>query len=175
MTFTTGSNPRAPSMEVYLDWIVRAWDALPKNQVINSFKVCGLTNAGDGSEDDFIHCFKAHGPIPEGCVVYADPPGERFTQCCKDTGIPCAETCVYPPPPPSAEEAVCLSDNFNPFVKCYTNGKNNRACCQGKGVEKVGKGQCLDLCDGTGTYTPDWKYWACQQVVNDIADCNSKA
>uniref|UniRef100_A0A915E9W5 Hemoglobin linker chain n=1 Tax=Ditylenchus dipsaci TaxID=166011 RepID=A0A915E9W5_9BILA len=32
-----------------------------KNQVIISFKVCGLTNAGDGSEDDFIHCFKAHG------------------------------------------------------------------------------------------------------------------
>uniref|UniRef100_A0A915DEW3 Uncharacterized protein n=1 Tax=Ditylenchus dipsaci TaxID=166011 RepID=A0A915DEW3_9BILA len=28
--------------------------------------LCGLTNAGDGSEDDFIHCFKAHGPIPEG-------------------------------------------------------------------------------------------------------------
>uniref|UniRef100_A0A915ES08 Uncharacterized protein n=1 Tax=Ditylenchus dipsaci TaxID=166011 RepID=A0A915ES08_9BILA len=53
-------------MEVYLDWIVRAWDALPNNQVINSFKVCGLTNAGDGSEDDFIHCFKAHVPIPEG-------------------------------------------------------------------------------------------------------------
>uniref|UniRef100_A0A915CNQ9 DDE-1 domain-containing protein n=1 Tax=Ditylenchus dipsaci TaxID=166011 RepID=A0A915CNQ9_9BILA len=38
MSFTTGGNPRAPSMEVYLDWIVRAWDALPKNQVINSFK-----------------------------------------------------------------------------------------------------------------------------------------
>uniref|UniRef100_A0A915DC97 DDE-1 domain-containing protein n=1 Tax=Ditylenchus dipsaci TaxID=166011 RepID=A0A915DC97_9BILA len=53
-------------MEVYLDWIVRAWDALPKNQVLNPFKVCGLTDAGDGSEDDFIHCFKAHGPIPEG-------------------------------------------------------------------------------------------------------------
>uniref|UniRef100_A0A915ENU7 Uncharacterized protein n=1 Tax=Ditylenchus dipsaci TaxID=166011 RepID=A0A915ENU7_9BILA len=53
-------------MEVYLDWILRAWDALLNNQVINCFKVCGLTNAGDGSEDDFIHCFKAHGPIPEG-------------------------------------------------------------------------------------------------------------
>uniref|UniRef100_A0A915E0I4 Uncharacterized protein n=1 Tax=Ditylenchus dipsaci TaxID=166011 RepID=A0A915E0I4_9BILA len=41
-------------MEVYLDWIVRAWDALPKNQVVNPFKVCGLTDAGDGSEDDFM-------------------------------------------------------------------------------------------------------------------------
>uniref|UniRef100_A0A915DL27 DDE-1 domain-containing protein n=1 Tax=Ditylenchus dipsaci TaxID=166011 RepID=A0A915DL27_9BILA len=66
MTFTSGGNPRAPSMEVYLDWILRAWEALSKNLIINSFKVCGLTNASDGSEDDFIHCFKAHGPIPEG-------------------------------------------------------------------------------------------------------------
>uniref|UniRef100_A0A915E952 DDE-1 domain-containing protein n=1 Tax=Ditylenchus dipsaci TaxID=166011 RepID=A0A915E952_9BILA len=38
MTFTTGGNLRARSMEVYLDWIVRAWDALPKNQVISPFK-----------------------------------------------------------------------------------------------------------------------------------------
>uniref|UniRef100_A0A915CZ06 Transposase n=1 Tax=Ditylenchus dipsaci TaxID=166011 RepID=A0A915CZ06_9BILA len=30
------------------------------------FTVCGLTNASDGSEDNFIHCFKAHGAIPEG-------------------------------------------------------------------------------------------------------------
>uniref|UniRef100_A0A915DHE0 Uncharacterized protein n=1 Tax=Ditylenchus dipsaci TaxID=166011 RepID=A0A915DHE0_9BILA len=38
MTFTTGGNLRARSMEVYLDWIVRAWDALPKNQVISPFR-----------------------------------------------------------------------------------------------------------------------------------------
>uniref|UniRef100_A0A915CKS3 DDE-1 domain-containing protein n=1 Tax=Ditylenchus dipsaci TaxID=166011 RepID=A0A915CKS3_9BILA len=84
MTFTTGGNPRASSMEVYLDWIVRAWEALSKNLIINSLKgeffvdftskfiiftVCGLTNASDGSEYNFIHCFKAHGAIPEGLEI----------------------------------------------------------------------------------------------------------
>ena len=63
---TSGGNPRPPSMDIYLQWIVAAWDALPVQLIKKSFKECGITNALDGSEDDFIHCFKPHGPIPSG-------------------------------------------------------------------------------------------------------------
>ena len=53
-------------MEVYLKWIVDAWDQLPKDLIIKSFKGCGLTNALDGSEDCQIHCFGSDGPIQTG-------------------------------------------------------------------------------------------------------------
>ncbi len=55
---------RAPPMEVYLDWIVSAWDSLSKELIQNSFKV--ISNAIDGSEDDQIHCFKSEGPCHGG-------------------------------------------------------------------------------------------------------------
>jgi hypothetical protein len=63
---TKGGNPAAPPMEVYLQWIVDAWDQLPKDLIIKSFKNCALTIALDGSEDDQIYCFKPDGPIPSG-------------------------------------------------------------------------------------------------------------
>ena len=65
-SFTKGNNMRAPSMDVYLQWIVDAWEQLPKELMIKSFKGCGLTTAFDGSEDNLIHCFKPGGPIPTG-------------------------------------------------------------------------------------------------------------
>lgn len=63
-TYTEAGNTRAPSMDTYLQWIVDAWEQLPKELIIKSFKGCGLTNALDGSEDALIHCFKPDGPIP---------------------------------------------------------------------------------------------------------------
>jgi len=63
---TKGGNPAAPPMEVYLQWIVDAWNKLPKDLIIKSFKNCGLTIELDGSEDDQIHCFKSDGQIPNG-------------------------------------------------------------------------------------------------------------
>ena len=67
-SYTKPGNMRAPSMEVYLKWIVDAWYQLPKDLIIKSFKGCGLTNALDGSEDCQIHCFKpdSDGPIQTG-------------------------------------------------------------------------------------------------------------
>ena len=53
-------------MEVYLKWIVDAWDQLSKDLIIKSFKGCGLTNNLDGSEDSKIHCFRSDGPIQTG-------------------------------------------------------------------------------------------------------------
>ena len=55
-SYTKSGNMRALSMNVYLKWIVDAWDQLPKNLIIKSFKGCGLTNTLDVSEDCKIHC-----------------------------------------------------------------------------------------------------------------------
>lgn len=65
-SYTNAGNMRAPSMEVYLQWVVDAWEQLPKELIVKSFKGCGLTTALDGSEDTTIHCFKPDGPIPTG-------------------------------------------------------------------------------------------------------------
>ena len=43
-SYIKSGNMRAPSMEVYLKWIVDAWDSLPKDLIIKLFKGCGLTN-----------------------------------------------------------------------------------------------------------------------------------
>ena len=66
-SYTKSGNMRAPSMEVYLKWIVDAWYQLPKDLIINSFKGCGLTNTRlDGSEDCKIHSFRSDVPIKTG-------------------------------------------------------------------------------------------------------------
>lgn len=57
---------RAPSMDVYLQWILNAWEQLPQELIMKSFKGCGLTNALDGTEDNQIHCFKSTGSMPNG-------------------------------------------------------------------------------------------------------------
>ena len=70
-------------MEVYLKWIVNAWDQLPKDLTIKSFKGFGLTNTLDGSEDCKIHCFRSDGPIKTGQELHqqaranADITGKR--------------------------------------------------------------------------------------------------
>jgi hypothetical protein len=56
---TTGGNPRPPSMDIYLQWIVNAWAELKPETIEKSFKVCGITNANDGSEDELIHFLKS--------------------------------------------------------------------------------------------------------------------
>ena len=65
-SYTKSGNMRAPSMEVYLKWIGDAWDQLPKDLIIKSFKGFGVTNTLDGSEYCKIHCFRSDGPIPTG-------------------------------------------------------------------------------------------------------------
>lgn len=57
---------KSPGMEVYLNWIVEAWKALPEDLIAKSFKSCGITNSIDGSEDNALHCFNIYGPIPSG-------------------------------------------------------------------------------------------------------------
>jgi hypothetical protein len=40
-------------------------------------KVCGITTAADGSEDEQIHCFKDDGPIPSGRALLSKCREER--------------------------------------------------------------------------------------------------
>jgi hypothetical protein len=57
---------RPPCIEVYLEWILRAWDTLSGEVIAKSFKEYGITNALDGSDDKLIKCFKASGEFPNG-------------------------------------------------------------------------------------------------------------
>jgi hypothetical protein len=38
MTYTAAGNPRAPSLEAVLEWVVQAWDGLSNEVVKRSFK-----------------------------------------------------------------------------------------------------------------------------------------
>ena len=54
----TNGNLKAPPIDVYLDWIVEAWESIPKRAIKNSFISCGITKTADGGDDDQIHVFK---------------------------------------------------------------------------------------------------------------------
>nr|CAD2190978.1 unnamed protein product [Meloidogyne enterolobii] len=45
---------------------IKMFPLVTKENIINSFKYCGLTNKTNGAEDDEIHCFKINGPVSEG-------------------------------------------------------------------------------------------------------------
>lgn len=49
---TRGGNRRAPTREQQLIWIKQAWDSVTPEVIKKSFRVCGVTLAGDGTEDD---------------------------------------------------------------------------------------------------------------------------
>uniref|UniRef100_A0A183BK65 HTH CENPB-type domain-containing protein n=1 Tax=Globodera pallida TaxID=36090 RepID=A0A183BK65_GLOPA len=61
--YTAAGNPKAPALEIVLDWVDRSWQELSKELIIKSFEVCGLTTTIDGSGDDRIACFKPNGSI----------------------------------------------------------------------------------------------------------------
>lgn len=56
-------------MEVYLKWIVNAWETLSTDLIKKSFKICGITVTNDGTEDQEIHCFKNDGTLPGGLAA----------------------------------------------------------------------------------------------------------
>ncbi|KAH7694880.1 pogo transposable element with KRAB domain-like protein [Aphelenchoides avenae] len=58
--------------EVYLDWVLESlYDGVTTENVINSFKTCGITTALDGSEDHLIHCLKDGNGMPSSCYKLA--------------------------------------------------------------------------------------------------------
>ncbi|KAH7721665.1 pogo transposable element with KRAB domain-like protein [Aphelenchoides avenae] len=71
---TSGGNPKAPPMELYLQWIKDAWNALSEDTVARSFKASGITTDLDGTEDDMIVSLKPDGDIPNGLQLLANAP-----------------------------------------------------------------------------------------------------
>ncbi len=63
---------RAPTMDVHLQQVVDAWKALSGEEIVNSFKICGIANTLDESEDGKILCFKTNAPCPKGRELLAN-------------------------------------------------------------------------------------------------------
>ncbi|KAF7637350.1 HTH CENPB-type domain-containing protein [Meloidogyne graminicola] len=63
---TSSGNLKAPTMEIYLDWILSSWELLSKDVIANSFVACGITKEADGKFDDAIHTY---GAIPNGIIL----------------------------------------------------------------------------------------------------------
>ena len=55
---TKSGNLKAPPMEIFLEWVVLAWQSVSAEVIKHSFDACGISINTDGSQDDLIHCFK---------------------------------------------------------------------------------------------------------------------
>ncbi|XP_067283792.1 uncharacterized protein [Pseudorasbora parva] len=64
--YMAGGYMRAPARRSLVSWVLQAWEKLDTERLKNSFKVCGLTVASDGSEDHLIHCFNEGEPCASG-------------------------------------------------------------------------------------------------------------
>ena len=45
---------RAPGFDTLCNFIISAWNDIPEEIVINSFKKCGTSNSLDGMDDDYL-------------------------------------------------------------------------------------------------------------------------
>jgi len=55
---TKGGNPAPPPMSVYLEWIVNAWEKLPRDLIAQSFKTCGIIKLLFSFKFFFIRYYK---------------------------------------------------------------------------------------------------------------------
>ena len=55
-SFTPAGNMRAPDKLTCLQWVVKAWEAVSTEVVVNSFKICDISTATNGSEDSLVNC-----------------------------------------------------------------------------------------------------------------------
>ena len=53
-TYTPSGKKRAPSKEMVLWWIDRAWREIPVELITRSLKSCGISRTLDGTEDDAV-------------------------------------------------------------------------------------------------------------------------
>lgn len=53
--FTPAGKKKAPSRNKVLYWIKKAWCDIPPEMVRQSFKVCGIANVLNGTEDDAVY------------------------------------------------------------------------------------------------------------------------
>ena len=52
--FTKGGNMRPPQLDELANFILKAWEDIETSMVVRSFKKCGVSNAMDGTEDDYL-------------------------------------------------------------------------------------------------------------------------
>jgi hypothetical protein len=112
---TAGGNPRPPPMEIYLQWVSDAWDILSSDLIKESFKACGITNSIDGSEDSLVHCFKSHGPIPEGLEVLKAK--SSLQDICEPAAIPEEEHDEQEEQPMEIEEVTPAAGSTLPIME----------------------------------------------------------
>ena len=72
--FTKGGALKRPSLVTVIEWVKEAWNSVPCDMVIKSFKKCGISNAMDGTEDDILFDELICGPeqVPERDQVTDD-------------------------------------------------------------------------------------------------------
>ena len=51
---TKQGNLKQPTRQDAINWVSIAWDSISQETIVNSFLVCGISNALDGSEDDYV-------------------------------------------------------------------------------------------------------------------------
>ena len=51
---TKQGNVKQPTRQDAINWVSIAWDSISQETIVNSFLVCGISNALDGSEDDYV-------------------------------------------------------------------------------------------------------------------------
>ena len=51
---TKSRNLKQPTRQDAIKWVSNAWDSITPDILISSFKVCGISNALDGTEDDMV-------------------------------------------------------------------------------------------------------------------------
>uniref|UniRef100_A0A915EJJ1 Domain of unknown function DB domain-containing protein n=1 Tax=Ditylenchus dipsaci TaxID=166011 RepID=A0A915EJJ1_9BILA len=105
-------------------------------------------------------------------MASADQQDDEFAACCTEAGFNCTNLCHYPPAAIGRPEMTCILDMFNPWIKCYANGKDNRECCKAAGVTGQYE-KCLDFCNGVDPqYTPSSAYINCPEIRTAIVKCN---
>ncbi|KAH7944495.1 hypothetical protein HPB52_020352 [Rhipicephalus sanguineus] len=73
---TPKGNLQKPSRQDVLNSVAAAWDAVPEETIILSFKGCGISNALDGSEDGLLH-----GRLSDVCDICPEHPEELQAEC----------------------------------------------------------------------------------------------
>ena len=70
--FTEAGNMKSAPRRLVVEWILKAWQMLEKDLIVNSFHGCAVNLKSDGSEDDKIHCFKEKGTCAAGAALLKD-------------------------------------------------------------------------------------------------------
>ena len=53
--YTPSGKKKPPTRNLVLRWVHEAWQEIPAQMVMKSFKTCGISNALDGTEDDELY------------------------------------------------------------------------------------------------------------------------